>query len=313
MVLLAHLVGDVEAADARPVGAGSGVFFDPAAVGVAEEVVARLDRRVHRRRDDAELVALPPAGAGRCRCRPWWQAESEANARRDEIAASERLIAVSFVAPASRGALPTTAAAARRAQAFSTNGLRQGMSAPRIDSKHRHRQRRFPRPRRAQPRARRGAARATSPKAALGGTEKQPRAPRRARQAAAARPGRAAARSGLAVPRDRPARRLRPVRRRGAGRGHDRRHRPRLGPRGDDRRQRRDGEGRRLLSADGEEASARAGDRAAEPAALRLSGRQRRREPAAPGRGLPRPRAFRPHLLQPGADERRRASPRSPA
>ena len=44
---------------------------------------------------------------------------------------------------------------------------------------------------------------------------------------------------------------------------------------------------------------------AAEPAALRLSGRQRRRQPAAPGRGLPRPRPFRPHLLQPGADERR--------
>ena len=62
-----------------------------------------------------------------------------------------------------------------------------------------------------------------------------PRAPRRARQAAAARPGRAAARSRLAVPRDRPARRQRPVRRRGARRGHDRRHRPRLGPRGDDR------------------------------------------------------------------------------
>ena len=34
----------------------------------------------------------------------------------------------------------------------------------------------------------------------------------------------------------------------------------------------------------------------------RLSGRQRRREPAAPGRGLPRPRAFRADLLQPGAD-----------
>ncbi len=65
-----------------------------------------------------------------------------------------------------------------------------------------------------------------------------------------------------------------------------------------------DGEGRRLFPDDGEEASARAGDRAAEPAALRLSGRQRRRQPAAPGRGVPRPRAFRPHLLQPGADER---------
>jgi 3-methylcrotonyl-CoA carboxylase beta subunit len=43
---------------------------------------------------------------------------------------------------------------------------------------------------------------------------------------------------------------------------------------------------------------------AAEPPAVRLSGRQRRREPAAPGRGLPRPRPLRPHLLQPGPDER---------
>ena len=36
-------------------------------------------------------------------------------------------------------------------------------------------------------------------------------------------------------------------------------------------------------------------------AALRLSRRFGRREPAEPGRGLPRPRPFRPHLLQPGA------------
>ena len=36
-----------------------------------------------------------------------------------------------------------------------------------------------------------------------------------------------------------------------------------------------------------------------------------RREPAEPGRGLPRPRPFRAHLLQPGADERRRGSRRS--
>ena len=41
----------------------------------------------------------------------------------------------------------------------------------------------------------------------------------------------------------------------------------------DDRRQRRDGEGRHLLPDDGQEAPARAGDRAREPAALRLSGR----------------------------------------
>ena len=38
----------------------------------------------------------------------------------------------------------------------------------------------------------------------------------------------------------------------------------------------------------------------AEPPALHLPGRYRRRQPAEPGRGLPRPRPFRPHLLQPG-------------
>ena len=81
---------------------------------------------------------------------------------------------------------------------------------------------------------------------------------------------------------------------------HDRRRRPRRGPRGDGRRQRRHREGRHLLSDDGEEASARAGDRAAEQPALHLSGRFRRRQPAQPGRGVSRPRAFRPHLLQPG-------------
>ena len=67
-----------------------------------------------------------------------------------------------------------------------------------------------------------------------------------------------------------------------------------------DRRQRRHGEGRHLFPDHREEASARAGDRAAEPAALHLSGRFRRRLPADAGRDLPRPRAFRPHLLQPG-------------
>ena len=50
-----------------------------------------------------------------------------------------------------------------------------------------------------------------------------------------------------------------------------------------------------------------------EPAAVHLPGRQRRREPAAPGGGVPRPRAFRPHLLQPGADVGARHSRRSPA
>ena len=87
---------------------------------------------------------------------------------------------------------------------------------------------------------------------------------------------------------------------------HDRRRRPRRGPRGDGRRQRRHGEGRHLLSAHREEASARAGDRAAEQSALHLPRRFRRRQPAQPGRGVPRPRAFRPHLLQPGQYERGR-------
>ena len=67
-----------------------------------------------------------------------------------------------------------------------------------------------------------------------------------------------------------------------------------------DRGQRRHYQGRQLSSDDGEEASARAGDRAREPAALHLSGRFRRRQFADPDRCLPRPGAFRSHLLQPG-------------
>ena len=74
-----------------------------------------------------------------------------------------------------------------------------------------------------------------------------------------------------------------------------------VGPRRDDRRQRRHGEGRHLLPDHGQEAPARAGGRAAEPPALRLPGRLGRRLPAAAGRGLSRPRSLRPHLLQPGA------------
>ncbi len=130
-------------------------------------------------------------------------------------------------------------------------------------------------------------------------------APHRARQAAAAAAGRAPARHRLAVPGDRPAGRVRPLRRRGAGRRPDHRRWPRRGPRDPDHRQRRHREGRGLLPDHGEEAPARPGDRAAEPPAVRLSGRLRRREPAAPGRGVPRSRPFWPHLLQPGANERR--------
>ena len=41
-----------------------------------------------------------------------------------------------------------------------------------------------------------------------------------------------------------------------------------------------------------------------EPPAVHLPGRLRRRQPAEPGRRVPRPRALRPHLLQPGQSER---------
>ena len=47
----------------------------------------------------------------------------------------------------------------------------------------------------------------------------------------------------------------------------------------------------------------------AEPPALHLPGRFRRRQPAEPGRGVSRPRPFRPHLLQPGAACRREGIP----
>ena len=84
--------------------------------------------------------------------------------------------------------------------------------------------------------------------------------------------------------------------------GHHHRRRPRRGARVRDRLQRRDGEGRHLLPDDGEEAPARAGDRAREQPAVHLPRRFRRREPAEPGRRVPRPRPLRPHLLQPGDD-----------
>ena len=128
----------------------------------------------------------------------------------------------------------------------------------------------------------------------------RPRAARRARQALAARPRRRPDRPRLALPGIVAARRRRHVRRGDPRRRPDHRHRPRLRPARDDRLQRRHGEGRHLLSDDGEEASSRPGDRAGEPAALHLPGRFRRRQPAAPDRGVSRPRSFRPHLLQPG-------------
>ena len=76
-----------------------------------------------------------------------------------------------------------------------------------------------------------------------------------------------------------------------------------------DRRERRDGEGWLVLPAHGEEAPPRAGGRAPEPPAVPLPRRLGRRLPPAPGRGLPRPRPLRPHLLQPGAAVRARDPP----
>ena len=99
------------------------------------------------------------------------------------------------------------------------------------------------------------------------------------------------------------ARRRRHVRRPGALRRRDHRHRPRAWPGSRRGRQRRHGQGRHLFPDDGEEAPARAGDRPREPPALRLPGRFRRRLPAAAGRGVPGQRTFRAHLLQPGADD----------
>ena len=72
----------------------------------------------------------------------------------------------------------------------------------------------------------------------------------------------APARPRQPVPRAGAAGRRRHVRRRVPRRRHHHRHRPRLRPRVHDRRQRRDGQGRHLLPDHGQEAPARAGDRA---------------------------------------------------
>ncbi len=112
--------------------------------------------------------------------------------------------------------------------------------------------------------------------------------------------------SGTRLPRAERARRLGALRRGRAGGGHRHGDRSRRGPPVRDRRQRRDGQGRLLLPADGEEASPSAGGRATEPPPLPLPRRLGRRVPPATGRGLPRSRPLRAHLLQPGAPLRAR-------
>ena len=107
--------------------------------------------------------------------------------------------------------------------------------------------------------------------------------------------------SGHGVARALAARGLRRLRRRGAGRRARHGDRHGLRSRVRDRGQRRHRQGRLVLPADGQEAPPRAGDRAREPPAVHLPRRLRRRLPPAPGRGLPRPRPLRAHLLQPGA------------
>ena len=139
------------------------------------------------------------------------------------------------------------------------------------------------------------------------------RASRGARQAAAARPRAAADRSGLAVPGAVAAGGARHVREGHPRCRHHHRGGPHLGARVRDRVQRRHHQGRHLFPDDGEEAPARAGDRAREPAAVHLPCELGGSQPAGADRGVPRPRALRPHLLQPGDACRRSASRRSRA
>jgi hypothetical protein len=124
------------------------------------------------------------------------------------------------------------------------------------------------------------------------------------RQAAAARPRADAAGPRHALPGAGASGRAQHVQQRRAGRRHRGGHRPRQRRGLHDRVQRRHRQRRHLLPDDGQEAPAGAGDRAAEPPALHLPGGLGRCQPAQPGRGLPRPRPLRPHLLQPGQHER---------
>ena len=157
-----------------------------------------------------------------------------------------------------------------------------------------------------------GSARRCSQRNAAGRQRSGARQAPRGRQAPGARAGGRAARSRLAVPRAVGARGARACTTMTCrARGWSPASAGSAGARVHGRRQRSDREGRHLLPAHRQEASARPGDRRRERAAVHLSGGERRRVPAEAGRGVPRPRAFRAHLLQPGATCRRRASRRS--
>ena len=130
------------------------------------------------------------------------------------------------------------------------------------------------------------------------------RAPPLAREASRARADRQARRRRLGLPRAERPRRLGRLRGPGAVGGHRHRDRDRRGPSVRDRRERRDRQGWHVLPAHGQEAPPRAGGCRAEPPSVHLPRRLRRGVPPAPGRGVPRPRALRPDLLQPGAHVR---------
>ncbi len=114
------------------------------------------------------------------------------------------------------------------------------------------------------------------------------RTPARAGQAHRARARRPALRSGCALPRDRAPRRVRPVRRAGAGRRRHHWRRHRAWPRGRRRRQRRDGQSRIVVARDDPQDPARAGNRHALPRPDRVPRRLGGREPAVSGRRVSR-------------------------
>ena len=120
-------------------------------------------------------------------------------------------------------------------------------------------------------------------------------------QAVGARAGGYAARSRGPVPGAVAVGRAWGVRRRSSRRRPGDGHRPGVRPALHDRGERSHGEGRHVLSAHDQEASAGPGNRRGERVALHLPGGERRRLPAEAGRGLSRPRALRADLLQSGA------------